>query len=288
MFLLLAAIAAGLAAAWALGSALTAPALRTVGPPPGELGATALSFASGSGSELRGWLVRGEPGRGAVVLAHSVRSSRLEMVGRAEFLRRAGYSALLFDAQAHGESPGERITLGVRESHDARAAVDFLRAALPGERIGYIGVSQGGAAALLGGEPLGVDALVLEAVYPTLREAVIARIRIRLGPLAPLLAPLLLAQVQLRLGVDPDAVAPIEGVRRVHAPLLLIAGERDRHTPLAESRRLFDAAPEPKQLWVVPGAAHQDFHGLAREEYERRVLDFLARALTSPEPPTDR
>jgi fermentation-respiration switch protein FrsA (DUF1100 family) len=120
---------------------------------------------------------------------------------------------------------------------------------------------------------------VLEAVYPTLHDAVVARIRIRLGPLAPLLAPLLLAQVRLRLGVDPDALAPIEGIRRIHEPLLLIAGERDLHTPLAESQRLLDAAPDPEQLWVVPGASHENFHRFAPEKYEPLVLDFLARTL---------
>jgi fermentation-respiration switch protein FrsA (DUF1100 family) len=201
------------------------------------------------------------------------------MVDRAAFLHRAGYSLLLFDAQAHGESPGQQITFGYLESLDTRAAVSFLRAEVPAERIGYLGVSQGGAAALIGDTPLAVQALILEAVYPTLREAVSNRIRIRLGPLAPLLAPLLLAQIQPRLGVDPDSIAPIEGIRHILAPLLLIAGERDRHTLLTESERLFEAAPEPKTLWVVPGAAHVDFHRFDPARYEQRILDFLARTL---------
>jgi uncharacterized protein len=278
-FAAIAAAGAGIAAAWWLGSQLTAPARHAVGPPPPTLGADPISFPSASGSQVHGWIAAGDAGRGVVVLAHSVRSSRLEMADRAAFLRRAGYGVLLFDAQAHGESPGERITFGHLESRDARAAVSLVRDRSPGEKVAYLGVSQGGAAALLGEDPLDVDALLLEAVYPTLREAVVARIGIRLGPLAPLLAPLLLAQVQLRLGVDPDALAPIEGIRRIHEPLLLIAGEQDRHTPLAQSQRLFDAAPDPKQLWVVPGAAHVNFHRFAPEEYERRVLDFLANAL---------
>jgi fermentation-respiration switch protein FrsA (DUF1100 family) len=213
------------------------------------------------------------------VLAHSVRSSRLEMVGRARFLHAAGYALLLFDAQAHGESPGERITFGHLESRDAISAVAFARDRIRHEKVAYLGVSQGGAAALLASPPLAVDALILEAVYPTLRDAVRDRIAIRVGPLAPLLAPLLLGQVELRLGIAADAIAPIEGIRRVRAPLLLVAGERDRHTPLEESRALFAAAPEPKSIWVVPDAAHQDFHDFARAEYERRVLDFLARTL---------
>jgi len=272
---------AGLAALWVLGSVLSAPANCLVGPPPTSLGAESVTFASDSGSRIAGWLIRGTAGRGAVILAHSVRANRLELVDRASFLRQAGYSVLLFDAQAHGESPGQHITFGYLESLDARAAVGFLRSQLPAQRIGYLGVSQGGAAALLGSEPLAVDALILEAVYPTLREAVVNRIAIRLGFLAEPVAPLLLLQFRLRLGIDPDSMAPIEGIRRIRAPLLLIAGERDRHTLLSQSQRLFEAAPQPKVLWVVPGAAHVNFYRSSPAEYEQRILAFCDETLGS-------
>ena len=65
----------------------------------------------------------------------------------------------------------------------------------------------------------------------------------------------------------------------MRAPILLIAGGRDAHTPLAESQRLFEAAPGPKDLWVLPEAAHQDFHRVAGAGYEARILDFLAAHL---------
>ncbi len=274
-----AAVAVGAAGVWILGSILSAPANRAVGLPPESLPAEAIAFPSESGSVIQAWLIRGMPGCGAVVLAHSVRSNRLELVDRARFLHQAGYSLLLFDAQAHGESLGERITFGRLEARDARAAVAWAHSQWPAESVGYLGVSQGGAAALLGPAPLPVRALILEAVYPTLREAVVARLAIRLGPLAELLAPLLLLQVAPRLGADPDSIAPIDGIRHVEAPLLLIAGERDRHTPLAQSRRLFDAAPAPKTLWVVRGAEHVDFHRVDPLEYEHRVVAFLDATL---------
>lgn len=279
LIVLLCAAAAGVAATWILGSLLSAPARRVLGPPPSALAAEAVAFPSQSGATIRAWLVRGVPGGGVVVLAHSVRSNRLELVERALFLRRAGYSSLLFDAQAHGESSGDRITFGHLEALDARAAVAWVRERLPEEPVGYLGISQGGAAALLGPAPLPVQALILEAVYPTLREAVEARIALRLDGLAPYVAPLLLWQVGPRLGMEADAMAPIAGIRHIRAPLLLIAGDRDRHTPLDASRRLFDAAPEPKQLWIVRGAAHVNFHRAAPAEYEQRVTGFLDHAL---------
>jgi len=267
------------AGTWWVGSILIAPAVRSIAAPPASLDAREVTFSSSSGSTLHGWLVPGQSKGGGVVLAHSVRSDRREMIGRAEFLRASGYSLLLFDQQAHGASPGENITFGYLESLDARAAVAYVRSELPDERVGYLGVSQGGAAALIGSEPLEVDALIVEAVYPTLREAVTNRVALRLGPVSRLVAPFLLVQSGLRIGVDPDSIAPIHGIADIRAPLLLIAGARDRHTTLAESERMFAAAREPKELWVLREAAHQNFHELEPRGYEQRVLEFFAKHL---------
>ena len=270
---------AAVAGLWVAGDSLSAPVNHAVGVPPADLHASPVEFASESGSTLRGWLLPGRAGRGAVVLMHGVRADRTSMSGRARFLNANGYAVLLFDFQAHGESPGERITFGHLESRDARAAVRFVRERMPGEHVGVIGVSLGGAAALLAEPPLGADALVLEMVYPTLEEAVADRLKMRLGSWGGRLSPLLTLQLRPRLGVGPERMRPIERVALVPGPKLFVAGALDKHTTREESRRLFAAARAPKELWVVEGAAHADLHAAAREEYERRVLDFFDKCL---------
>jgi uncharacterized protein len=268
-----------LVVAWVAGTSLSAPARRVVGSLPPDLRGREVEFRSASGATLRGWLLPGKRGAGAVVLMHGVRGSRLNMLSRAHFLSAAGYTVLLFDFQAHGESTGERITTGYLESRDARAAVDFVRAEAPGERVGVVGVSMGGAAALLAEPPLDVQAFVLELVYPTIEQAIDDRLRLNLGPWAVIFRPLLTAQLRLRLGISPEDLHPIDRVGRVAAPKLFIAGAEDRHTTLEESRRLFDAAGEPKEFWAVEGARHQDLHALKGREYEERVLSFLEKHL---------
>jgi fermentation-respiration switch protein FrsA (DUF1100 family) len=214
-----------------------------------------------------------------VVVLHGVRADRSTMLPRAEALVGAGYAVLLPDLQAHGESSGDQITFGHLESQDAIAAVSFLRGRLPGMRLGGIGVSLGGAAFLLAREPLSLDALVIEAVYPTIEEALGNRLALRVGPLSRMLGPLLLLQIGPRLGIAADALRPLEAIRRLSCPVLVLSGTADLHTTEAETRRLFAAAPEPRELWLLDGARHEDLFRYDPEGYRARVIPFLDRYL---------
>jgi uncharacterized protein len=262
------------------GSTLAGPSQREIGSSPPNLHAENVEFPSESGALLKGWFASGAPGQGVVILMHGIHADRTSMLPRALFLSKAGFSVLLFDFQANGESIGAHQTFGHLESLDARAAYEFVRTRLPNQRIGIIGTSLGGAAALLGPAPLDVQAMVLEAVYPTIEEATANRIAVRLGPTAGrLLAPVLLTQLRWRLGRTSSELRPIDRIGGVRAPLLVIAGDADAYTTAAESRRLFLAAGEPKEYWEIAGARHQDFHAFVRPEYERRVLEFFHRRL---------
>jgi fermentation-respiration switch protein FrsA (DUF1100 family) len=270
-------LVAGRGASWWIGGELVAPVLHPV-PQPGDLPVRSFTIPS-DGDPLAAWWIPAQPHAPAVLLLHAVRADRSTKLSRARLLREHGYSVLLVDLQAHGESPGDAITFGWRESEDARAALGWLRRSSQAPRVGVIGCSLGGASVLLGPQPAGFDAVVLEAVYPRLGRAVENRIRLRLGPLAPVLSPLLLMQLRLRLGIDPTAVQPIDGIGRLGAPVLVAAGSADRHTSLAESQEMFAAAREPRKLWVVEGAAHQDFLAYDPRGYVREVVTFLTQHL---------
>ena len=272
-------ICLALFAVWMTGTILSAPARMQVGDLPSDLNGRSVEFPSASGATLRGWLLPGQQGEGAVVLMHGVRGSRLNMLSRARFLSAAGYTVLLFDFQAHGESSGEQITTSFLESRDAQAAVNFIRAAAPGERIGVIGISMGGASAALASPPLDAQALVFEMVYPTIEQAIDDRLIMNLGGWARVLRPLLTVQLKLRLGISADDLRPIDHVKELSAPKLFIAGAEDRHTTLEESKQLFDAASGPKEFWVVEGAGHTDLHAVNKQEYERHIFDFFERHL---------
>jgi alpha-beta hydrolase superfamily lysophospholipase len=282
LFLVITLAVGGSAALFAIGGTLAEPRLQSVQGPPKDLPLIALRIPRPDGGSIAAWFAPGEARRGGVLLLHGIRADRRQMLDRARFLFAAGYSVLLIDLQAHGETPGQQITFGYRESFDVDAAVNYLNDRLGGRPIGVIGLSLGGAAALLGELPVDADAVVLEGVYSSIEQAVGNRIAIRLGELGHWLAPLLVWQIEPRLSVRPDELEPISAIRRLDAPVMIIAGTEDRRTRLNESKALYLRAKSPKRLWLINGAKHEDFHRHSPTDYMRQVLDFFDRHLIMP------
>src|SRR5688572_4822715 len=263
---------------WA-GDLLTKPARGSTGVPDRDLHAYSLTFESATRIKLDAWFVPGSSGAGALLLLHSIRSNKRTMLPRARFLSALGFSLLLVDFQAHGESEGDRISFGYREAADVRASVMKLQELAPGERVGVLGTSLGAASLLLSDiQPL-LAAVVLESLYPTIEEAVANRLRLRFGAIGPWLSPLLLAQLAPRLGVTPAQIRPIERVPLLRCPVMVVHGSEDRHTTIQEAQRIFAAVPGPKEFYLLSGAAHVDLHAFGGKEYEHRIGEFFARHL---------
>lgn len=271
-------VAAGLILSWIVAGALVAPNPSVVGEPPSDLNAVAFTVRSDSGALISGWHTRPESGAGVVVLLHGIRGSRLSMLERARMLHNAGYATVMIDFRAHGESSGDMITVGYLEQYDVVAAVAFAKREHPNEPIGVIGVSLGGAAAVLA-SPLKIDALVLESVYPNIHDAIHNRVAAKLGPFSSIPASLLLMQFQPRLGISPAELRPIDRIPEVGCPVCIASGTEDLHTTESETLAMFAAAPEPKQLWLVDGAAHVDLLHVDTHEYREQIINFIDRHL---------
>ncbi len=262
-----------------LGALLTGPAPSAVGTLSVDLPVETITISTTQGTEVHGWLAHGRPGNAAILLVHSMRSNRLEMLSRAKFLHAAGYHVLMIDLHAHGETAGDRITFGARESESVVAAVHFLRNTYPHERLGAIGASLGAAALMLAPQNLKLDAVILESLHPTFEEAVHNRLKLHLGEHASFLLPVMLSQLSFYTGSTVNRLNPIDKIDELHSPVLFIAGTQDAHTTQSESERLYNAARSPKEIWIVPGAGHFNMHNYAGKEYERHVLAFLAQHL---------
>ena len=267
----------GLAAAfWLLGSQLIAAAPRTIGRPQTRLPCEDFAVDAPTGI-VRGWHVRRPDAKAVAVLLHGLRGDRRQMLSRAEWLHQAGYACVLPDLPAHGESDGDAVAFGHDEADAVRAVIAFARKKHPDRPVAVVGYSLGGAAAVLAFEkdPPRIDALVIEAVFPTLEDAVDNRMRSNFGGLAAFVGTPLKWQLRPRLGFGVDDVRPFDVVSRVGCPILVISGEDDPYTTADDTRTLFESAAEPKSLWLVPGLGHGDPEAFDRRAYRRRVGRFL-------------
>ncbi len=279
---------------------------RNPGPEtPADYGMTyeSMTFQSLDGIKLTGWFVPGRPGGSlsrrpealegpvegkggpAVVLAHGHAASKDGMLTQAAYLQQAGYATLLFDFRANGYSEGTASTLGFYEWQDVAGALRYLqsRKDVDPARIGALGASMGAAAVLLmGREATGFAALVADSSFST-AESMVGRFDrwFRL-PSWPFSVSVPWA-IQREVGVTPAQVAPLKRIAEIAPiPLFLIHGEQDSQIPVEDVHLLYAAAGDPKELWVVPGAAHAGGHDLLKPEYEARVLAFFGRHLGVP------
>jgi fermentation-respiration switch protein FrsA (DUF1100 family) len=234
----------------------TVPAVETVLP-----GATEAVLRTADGLELGAWFLPAAagPARRAVIVFNGNAGDRSYRAPLARALARAGFSVLLFDYRGYGGNPGRPSEAGLRE--DARAARRWLeeRAEVDPAEVVYFGESLGcGVALALSAErpPL---ALVLRSPFPSLTE--VGRWHY----------PFLPVRLLLR-----DRFECLDLGRRLACPLLVVAGEADRIVPASMSRRLYEAAPEPKRFVLVAGADHNDDALLDGERLAAETARFLA------------
>lgn len=67
--------------------------------------------------------------------------------------------------------------------------------------------------------------------------------------------------------------------RMLPRPMLFIHGERDSYIPVEQSRLLYALSAQPKYLWIVAGAKHNQSVDLMPNEYARRTVEFFDRYL---------
>jgi len=225
-------------------------------------GFTEVKIATAEGERLDGWW-RPPPAaeRGVVLFLHGTPGTVPDQVWRLDQLKQSGLGILAIDWRGYGGSTGDPTELGLRA--DARAGFDFIRAAAPQSKIAVFGESLGTGPAVALARDRPVAGVLLNAPYASVR---------RLFELRGLPIP------YRWLMKDPfDSEALIGGVT---APLLILHGTDDPAIPVAEARRLYDAAHEPKMIFIADGAGHLDaWEGGG----ERLALEALTRWTTPAE-----
>jgi pimeloyl-ACP methyl ester carboxylesterase len=198
-----------------------------------------------------------------VVLAHGFAQSwQTPMVWRIATWLNKFSGVVTFDFRGHGRSGGVS-TVGDKEIRDVDVAVGYARELGYG-RIATLGFSMGGSvvlrhAGLIGG----VDAVV--AISSPGQWYYRGTLPMRLVHLAVGNRPgRLFARTVLKTRItkgkwDPEPLPPAEAAARISpTPLLVVHGDEDAYFPVDHAQRIYDAAREPKELWIVPGFGHAE------------------------------
>ncbi|MDY6794046.1 MAG: alpha/beta hydrolase [Actinomycetota bacterium] len=168
-----------------------------------------------------------------------------------------GCRLLLIDYHGYGKSGGEPHEAGLYL--DGKAAMAWLHdGGLSDTDIIVFGKSLGGAVACHICQDRGLRALILESTFASLRG-----VASRLFPMLPPGVPL------------GEEYPSIERIARARSPVMVIHGSADELIPVEEGEAIFEAAPEPKDFYLVRGAGHNDVSMVAGADYTRRIGDFL-------------
>jgi len=233
-----------------------------------------VTFRTPDGVTVGGWYIR--PANSAViVLVPGIGSARDGMFDDAAILARHGYGLLMYDSRACSV-PGARNSLGYVETNDLLGAVEYLSRRPEAKRIGALGFSAGGVIVIRGAaRDERIRAIVSEGGFHDLKQHIVHN---QAPPMRQLLEWQVLTFYWLDTGVNPAAVSPVTDIGRISPrPVLLVYGEHEAERGGAQL--LYNAAREPKDLWIVPGAGHGGYINAIPQEYEQRIIAFFDKAL---------
>lgn len=206
------------------------------------------------GPRLHAWWVPQPGARFATLFLHGNAGNITHREYAIRAITAAGSSILLPDYRGYGKSEGRPSEKGLYT--DALAAYQYLRdQGYAPQRIILHGESLGTAVAVDLASRHPCAGVVLEAAFSSARDVA--------GTVLPVLGPLLVWSYNSR-----------KKIRNIHAPSLFIHGDRDDIIPIRFGRALFDAAPQPKSFWVVPGAGHNDIVDAAGPQYRQHLAGF--------------
>jgi fermentation-respiration switch protein FrsA (DUF1100 family) len=162
----------------------------------------------------------------------------------------------IIDYRGYGKSEGKPTERGLYL--DARAAWDYLineRRVTP-DRIVIFGKSLGGVPAIDLASQVEPAGLIVQSSFTSA------------GDMAASILPFL-PRFLLRTRMDS-----LGKIQRVHCPKLFIHSRADEVVPYELGRRLYEAAPQPKEFYEVKGSPHNSTYVVGGKPYFEELRSF--------------
>ena len=231
---------------------------KTYTPPPSHLNIEEVFIDTEDGEKLHAWWLANNEADKTVLFCHGNGGNLTDRDFRLGIFDSLKVNALIFDYRSYGKSSGE-----IRKEEDlytdVKAAWNYLAVnkSIPPEKIIVWGRSLGGAMALDVAQGKNVAAVIVEATFFSADD--IAKEYYWYLPHK------LLLRYHFRGG---------EKIQNVKAPILIVHSKEDEMIPYRQGEKLFEVAPEPKELFTIKGSHNTDTV-VSYQEYFFKVKTFL-------------
>ena len=216
-------------------------------------------FTSSDSVRLHGWLIPASSPNHLLLFCHGNAGNISHRLDNVRLLHNRGISVFIFDYRGYGRSQGRISEKGFYLDSEAAYEVAREWAEKHRSKLVVFGRSLGGIAATHLAATKNCDGLILESTFTNM------------GAMARAHYPLPFAETLLEHRLN--ALGQIVQVR---VPILFFHGDKDRIVPIKVGRKLFEAAPNPKEFVVLPGAGHNDTYFVGGEDYFKKIESFFA------------
>ena len=243
-----------------------------------------VNIRSYDGLRLTGEFYPHPNARGTILMFHGWRGSPESDFGCAmPAYYRKGLNLLLVHQRTQGSSEGKYITFGIKESRDVHSWVKWHS-----DRFGkdapilITGISMGATTILMSaGKPYcgNVRGLIADCGFTSPEEIISAVVKGR-GLPAFLIVPVMSVFARLFAGFGFRDYSTLEAVKELGLPVLFAHGQEDTFVPCKMTEEAYEVCGSPdKTLLIVPKAGHGASYLVDRENYEKKIADFVNRCL---------
>ncbi len=218
--------------------------------------------------------------KGLVLLIHGRGGIKEDALPITERFVAAGFSAVIFDTRAHGQSGGRFCTYGQLEVDDALAVLEAARdkagfdETIPTYGFGY----SLGASVMIQtlSKTDDITASAVVAPFGDLEQLVIysgGKFSKRQFP--HWMAKSVVRLSELRAGFKCSEIAPLKAATSINEPMFVVHGKLDTVIPIDHGRRIFDAIPHSNKRWLESeDAYHGDVLAKGGDDLYQEILEF--------------